>query len=244
MMRPAPYSRTRASRTPTASSSHCHTGIHELRPTSYPLSALTLAGAWEGPDGGRSGSLLGRPDPRLGALDPLAGLVGVAVGLGGLQLGTGRRDVDLVRESGVLGEDRHPVVGDREEPAVDGGVEPLAVHGLDLDDAVDQEREHRHVVAQHADVALRRLGDDHRGLTGPHGPVGRDELDLQLVSVSHQRFFWISAHFCSTSSRPPHMKKACSATWSYSPSAILLNASMVSATGTVEPSMPVNCLAT
>ena len=40
------------------------------------------------------------------------------------------------------------------------------------------------------------------------------------------------------------MKNACSATWSYSPSQILLNASMVSSIGTVEPSMPVNCLAT
>ena len=59
-----------------------------------------------------------------------------------------------------------------------------------------------------------------------------------------QRFFWISAHWRSTSSRPPHMKKACSATWSYSPSQIFVNASMVSAGGTVEPSMPVNCLAT
>src|SRR3954453_1576016 len=29
-----------------------------------------------------------------------------------------------------------------------------------------------------------------------------------------QRFFWMSAHFFSTSSRPPHMKNACSATWS------------------------------
>ena len=47
-------------------------------------------------------------------------------------------------------------------------------------------------------------------------PVGGDELDLQLVvaRVGHQRLFWISAHFCSTSSRPPHMKNACSATWS------------------------------
>ena len=40
------------------------------------------------------------------------------------------------------------------------------------------------------------------------------------------------------------MKNACSATWSYSPSAILVNASIVSDSGTVEPSMPVNCLAT
>ena len=29
-----------------------------------------------------------------------------------------------------------------------------------------------------------------------------------------QRFFWISAHWRSTSSRPPHMKNACSPTWS------------------------------
>ena len=40
------------------------------------------------------------------------------------------------------------------------------------------------------------------------------------------------------------MKKACSPTWSYSPSQIFVNASMVSARETVEPSMPVNCFAT
>ncbi len=98
------------------------------------------------------------------------------------------------------------------------------------------------MTTQHADVTLDGAGDEHARLAGPHRAVRRDELDLEVLG--HQLFFCISAHFASTSSRPPHMKKACSATWSYSPSAILLNASMVSSTGTVEPSMPVNCLAT
>ena len=119
----------------------------------------------------------------------------------------------------------------------------VTVDRADLDLAVDQQRQDRRVAAQDADVAVDGAGDDHRRLARPDLAVGRDELDLQLV-VSHQRLFWISAHLRSTSSRPPHMKNACSATWSYSPSAILLNASMVSVTGTVEPSMPVNCLAT
>ena len=67
---------------------------------------------------------------------------------------------------------------------------------------------------------------------------------VSVAGARDQRFFWISAHWRSTSSRPPHMKNACSATWSYSPSAIFVNASIVSTSGTVEPSMPVNCLAT
>ena len=40
------------------------------------------------------------------------------------------------------------------------------------------------------------------------------------------------------------MKNACSGKWSYSPSASFLNASMVSSSGTNEPSRPVNALAT
>jgi hypothetical protein len=78
------------------------------------------------------------------------------------------------------------------------------------------------------------------------GPEGR----LPVIGWSRpcrpsgQRFFWISDHWRSTSSRPPHMKKACSATWSYSPSAIFVKPSIESASDTVEPSMPVNCFAT
>ncbi len=39
------------------------------------------------------------------------------------------------------------------------------------------------------------------------------------------------------------MKNACSGKWSYSPSEIFLNDSMVSFSGTVEPGTPVNCSA-
>ena len=62
--------------------------------------------------------------------------------------------------------------------------------------------------SQRADSARQHL----RGLPRPHDAVGGNQLDLQCVC--HQRLFWISSHFLSTSSRPPHMKKACSATWS------------------------------
>src|SRR5690349_15232838 len=99
------------------------------------------------------------------------------------------------------------------------------------------------MVREDADLTFAGARDDHRGLAGPDEPVRRDDLDLQDLAA-HFVLFWISSHFRSTSSNPPHMKNACSATWSYSPSEILLNASMVSATGTVEPSRPVNCLAT
>ena len=36
---------------------------------------------------------------------------------------------------------------------------------------------------------------------------------LSASAIGH-RLFWISSHLRSTSSRPPHMKNACSATWS------------------------------
>ena len=47
------------------------------------------------------------------------------------------------------------------------------------------------------------------GLSGPHHSVGGNKFDLQK-RVCHQELFWISAHLRSTSSRPPHMKNACS----------------------------------
>ena len=56
-----------------------------------------------------------------------------------------------------------------------------------------------------------------------------------VFAIGDQRPFWISAHLRSTSSRPPHMKKACSGTASYSPSVIALKACSVSASGTKEP---------
>src|SRR5690242_209452 len=62
------------------------------------------------------------------------------------------------------------------------------------------------------------------------------------VSAERQPFI-SSCAFFSRSSRPPHMKKACSGKWSYSPSLIFLNASMVSLSGTVEPGTLVNCSA-
>ena len=128
------------------------------------------------------------------------------------------------------------------EATVDGRDDLGALLRSDLHDRLGESRQHRRVTAQDADITVDRSGDDHGGPAAPDHAVCSDELHLKCVR--HQRLFWISAHFASTSSRPPHMKNACSATWSYSPSAILLNASMVSLTGTVEPSMPVNCLAT
>ena len=51
------------------------------------------------------------------------------------------------------------------------------------------------------------------------------------------------SQFSMTMSMPPTLKKACSATLSTSPSQIMLNASMVSASGTVEPGTLVNLVA-
>ena len=66
------------------------------------------------------------------------------------------------------------------------------------------------VTREDAQVALGGARTDLARLALPDLAVGGDELDLER----HQRFFWISAHWRSTSSRPPHMKNACSPTWS------------------------------
>ena len=54
----------------------------------------------------------------------------------------------------------------------------IAEGGRGLDDRVDEERQHRRVVRQHADVTLGRAGDDHLRLTRPHQPVGGDQLNV------------------------------------------------------------------
>ena len=59
-------------------------------------------------------------------------------------------------------------------------------------------------------------------------------------SAMDQPSFWILSQFSMTMSMPPTLKNACSAMWSTSPSQIILNDSMVSASGTVEPGTLVN----
>ena len=77
-------------------------------------------------------------------------------------------------------------------------------------------RQHRHdrlVVGHDPDLAGEGPRIDHGRLAGPDLAVGRDEGDLHGVG-HRQRLFWISSQRRSTSSSPPHMKNACSATWS------------------------------
>src|SRR5690349_12566585 len=69
----------------------------------------------------------------------------------------------------------------------------------------------------------------------PRGRPGHRGEDRYFLSLSALR---------SRSSSPPHMKKACSGTWSYLPSVSALNASSVSDSGTNEPGCPVNASAT
>ena len=82
--------------------------------------------------------------------------------------------------------------------------------GVDPHLALPEHAEDGGVTRQDAEVAVDGAGADLARLTLPDLAVRGDELDLER----HQRFFWISAHWRSTSSRPPHMKNACSPTWS------------------------------
>src|SRR5690606_21452437 len=101
--------------------------------------------------------------------------------------------------------------------------------------------QHRLVAAHEADLALDGLGHDERGLPRPDLGIGRDQRDAQRHDQPFS--FWICAQRSSTSLMAPTLKKACSATWSKSPLAIASNDSMVSFSGTVDPSTPVNFLA-
>ena len=91
-------------------------------------------------------------------------------------------------------------------------------------------------------IADLRLGADLRRLAGPDGSLGRD--DAHPDRLRHDQLsFWILAQFSSTIEMPPTLKNACSATWSKSPFTIASKDSIVSLSGTVEPSTPVNLVA-
>src|SRR5690349_16730023 len=60
-------------------------------------------------------------------------------------------------------------------------------------------------------------------------------LRLRGVGGTVVLYFFSWSRFFSRSSSPPHMKKACSGTLSYSPSVIALNACSVSESGTNDP---------
>jgi len=104
----------------------------------------------------------------------------------------------LAGEFGLGGQDRHPVIRHRQEPAADRGSDPPLV----IDDlgyaALGQGAEHRRVPGQDADVALEGLGDHHAGLARPQLAVGHDQLHAQAHRSSPRAF-------CSTSSIPPTM---------------------------------------
>ena len=118
----------------------------------------------------------------------------------------------------------------------------LAPGERDANLAAGENRQHGLVPGQDADLALDGLRDHHGRLARPDLLVGRD--DAHVERGHDQPFsFWICAHFSSTSEMPPTLKKACSATWSKSPRTIASNDSMVSFSGTVEPSTPVNFFA-
>ena len=93
--------------------------------------------------------------------------------------------------------------------------ELLPVGLLDAQRAVHQQRQHRLVAGQDADVALRGLGHDGLGLPRPERTLRRDHGHVQdLVALSHRQLFASAAAFFSTSSMPPAMKNACSGRWS------------------------------
>src|SRR4051812_16043738 len=123
---------------------------------------------------------------------------------------------------GVVGHDHYPVAVNREETAVDGEGHPLAGNRLDGQLSGSQDGEHRGVARQDTNLAVGGARLHQVCCTGPHEVVRRNNLNLQFSRIlSHWPYFpvcsWILAQLRSTSSRPPILKKACSAIWSSSP---------------------------
>src|SRR5690606_32185672 len=142
---------------------------------------------------------------------------------------------------GRTGDDRDRVALHREEAVFDPRRHDAPVGRGHAGLARGEDREHGLVTGQDADLALGGAGDDLRGLARPQLAFRRDDGDVE----GHDQLFSFCscAHFSSTSEMDPTLKKACSATWSKSPRTIASNDSIVSRSGTVEPSTPVNFLA-
>src|SRR5829696_10007111 len=70
------------------------------------------------------------------------------------------RDIDFAGHSSVLAQNGHPSLGDRDEAAVDRDDLPAAVLAEDHYPTRFENRQHRLMIGQNADVALNRLRDD------------------------------------------------------------------------------------
>ena len=97
-----------------------------------------------------------------------------ARGLGGLRT----VDVDVGTELGDVGEHRHLVVADLDEPAVDGDVEHGTVGEEETAVVLDQRRQERRMSGLEGDLAAaERARDDHRRLAREQHLLGRHDLD-------------------------------------------------------------------
>ncbi|CDZ92688.1 Cellobiose phosphorylase (modular protein) [Rhodococcus ruber] len=86
-------------------------------------------------------------------------------------------DVDVLRQLRSLREDRHRRGGHREETAVHGRDDPIAVGGGDGDDTAFHELAEDRLVARHdTDLALGRLGADQPGGARPEALLDGNEV--------------------------------------------------------------------
>src|SRR5699024_6015159 len=144
-------------------------------------------------------------------------------------------------DHGVVDTDGHDVRVDGDETALDVQRLDVAVLVDDPHRTGAEDRQGGLHLRQDAHRAVDRRHDDLRGLPGPDGAVRGDEGDLERT---HAPSSWsMRCWFSSTMSMPPTLKNACSVMWSNSPSQMPLKPSMVSFSGTSEPSTPVNCFA-
>src|SRR5690606_23693119 len=157
----------------------------------------------------------------------------------------GSPPLERVDSGHELGGARHDGQGvaqlHRDESVARVGDHLRAVRLRDPHLAAGEDGERGFVTGHEADLALHRLRDDEARLARPELGLSGHQADLQRHDQPFS--FWIFAQLASTSLMPPTLKKACSATWSNSPLTIASNDSIVSLSGTVEPSTPVNFFA-
>src|SRR5690606_6757471 len=150
----------------------------------------------------------------------------------------GARRLDRGR---VVHTDRDDVTIHRHEAALDCELLDVTVQVDDPHRAGAEDREGRLHLREDAERTVDRRHDDLRGLPGPDGAIRGDEGDLEGTHAPSS--LSMRCWFSSTMSMPPTLKKADSVMWSNSPSQMPLKPSMVSLSGTSEPSTPVNCFA-
>ena len=176
----------------TPAAAHLEARVVFARAVHQTLCSIAVPG-----DRSRQRGASGDVEAVLGALERLLGAEVVHLGLraqvaallhalAGADLRLlGARHVDGAGELAVVDHHEHLVEEHLRVADAGGDVVPVVADGADARLADGEQRHHRLVPRQDAELAVDAGKHDHGDVPGVHLPVGRDDLDLECALVAH-----------------------------------------------------------